>query len=394
MAEVHGSEGPRDHLVEFVNRFASEDCRKVEEDLGEGFVRLRVAEAERRQAKHDIRCVEDVIVEVLRNSRDAGSSRIFLALNKDEGHRRSVTIIDDGIGIPPEHHGRIFEPRVTSKLDTLVEDKYGVHGRGLALYSVKAATEEARVVCSFPARGAIVKLRSDSRRIPEKKDQSTMPTVGFRRGRPHVIRGPNNVLRLALEFSLEHPELKIYVGSPAEVLATMWQLGRKFWGATDDSEFEAGLGGPISGQQDPISFKEAVEKSPYKLWQCVSVVEDAAVLSRVAESHYGLSVSKRNTYRIMNSDIVPLAPLAALFEDKGPERWAKSGSKLDSGPEGVYNVTRYISDDDLDELAAAIASQVKRLGERYFLDLGGQPKILRNRNQLKITVDLRPENLE
>ena len=42
---------------------------RVEDDLGDGFVRLRVSEAERRQAKQDIRCVEDAVIEMLHNAR-------------------------------------------------------------------------------------------------------------------------------------------------------------------------------------------------------------------------------------------------------------------------------------------------------------------------------------
>ncbi|MBM3712190.1 MAG: ATP-binding protein, partial [Actinobacteria bacterium] len=52
---------------------------KIEEDLGNGFIRLKVSEAERRQALQDIKCVEDIIIELLRNSRDAQSKNIFIA---------------------------------------------------------------------------------------------------------------------------------------------------------------------------------------------------------------------------------------------------------------------------------------------------------------------------
>ena len=43
-------------LLEFVSTLSGGDVLRVEESLGNGFVRLRVAEAERRQAKHDIQC--------------------------------------------------------------------------------------------------------------------------------------------------------------------------------------------------------------------------------------------------------------------------------------------------------------------------------------------------
>ncbi len=53
-------------LVDFVASMGGERSLRVEENYGDGFVRLRVAEAERRQAKHDIRCIEDVVIEMPR----------------------------------------------------------------------------------------------------------------------------------------------------------------------------------------------------------------------------------------------------------------------------------------------------------------------------------------
>ncbi len=56
---------------------------RVEENLGQGFVRLRVAEAERRQAKHDIQHVEDIVIEMLRNARDARATSMYVATSKE-----------------------------------------------------------------------------------------------------------------------------------------------------------------------------------------------------------------------------------------------------------------------------------------------------------------------
>ena len=43
---------------------------------------------------------------------------------------------------------RIFDARVTSKLESMKMDRWGVHGRGMALFSIKQNTDEARVVTS------------------------------------------------------------------------------------------------------------------------------------------------------------------------------------------------------------------------------------------------------
>ena len=100
-------------LVDFVASMGGERSLRVEENFGDGFVKLRVSEAERRQAKHDIRCIEDVVVEMLRNSRDAGARRIFVATFRD-GSTRKLTILDDGSGVPESMQDRIFDARVTS----------------------------------------------------------------------------------------------------------------------------------------------------------------------------------------------------------------------------------------------------------------------------------------
>ena len=59
-------------LNKFLDQLNIKDSLSVEEDLGNGYVRLKISEAERRQALQDINCVEDIIVELLRNSRDSG----------------------------------------------------------------------------------------------------------------------------------------------------------------------------------------------------------------------------------------------------------------------------------------------------------------------------------
>ena len=76
------------------NRRAVSRRLRVEDDLGDGFVRLRSAEAERRQAAHDIRSTEDIVIEALRNARDAQARTILMARiarggsPPHHGHRR------------------------------------------------------------------------------------------------------------------------------------------------------------------------------------------------------------------------------------------------------------------------------------------------------------------
>ena len=153
-----------DALRDFITQVSGDRYLRVEEDLGSGFVRLNSAEAERRQAKHDIRCVEDIVIEMLRNARDAGANAIFVATSR-EGDVRQLTVLDNGSGVPDHMRERIFEPRVTSKLETMVMDTWGVHGRGMALYSVRENVEDARVLSSAPGKGTAIKIVADATQI-------------------------------------------------------------------------------------------------------------------------------------------------------------------------------------------------------------------------------------
>ena len=182
-------------LADFVSRMGGERSLRVEENLGEGYVRLRVAEAERRQAKHDIRCVEDMVIELLRNSRDAGAKRIYLATSR-EGDLRTTTILDDGSGVPQDMQERIFEARVTSKLESVHVDRWGVHGRGMALYSVRENAVSAHVASSALGKGTSISVVTDATKLAERADQSTWPTLGEDEdGKRTCARGPHNIVR-------------------------------------------------------------------------------------------------------------------------------------------------------------------------------------------------------
>ena len=95
-------------LESFIENLTGDSHLRVQDDLGDGFVRLKAAEAQRRQAKQDIRSFEDVVIEMLRNSRDANAHTIFVACWKEQSFRH-VTMIDDGDGIPPSLHKTVFE---------------------------------------------------------------------------------------------------------------------------------------------------------------------------------------------------------------------------------------------------------------------------------------------
>ena len=356
--------GDNDSLLDFVSSVSGEAYLKVEESLGEGFVRLRTSEAERRQAKHDIRSIEDVVVELLRNARDAHAQRIFVATTRD-GDRRLFTMIDDGVGIPTTHHEAVFEPRVTSKLDTMVMDRWGVHGRGMALFSVRSNVAACRIAASDSHRGTAVTLVAETTLLPERADQSTWPHVERDpAGLLHVTRGPHNIVRRVLEFACEHPELDLYLGSPAEIAATLCTVARS---AADSSD---------------LLFCDDPARLP--VWQRPAAACDAADLV-AATGDLGLPLSERTAHRILAGELSAVEPVLAqaLAEEPTPES---------PGPD-IFRDRRSLKvhHTDLARFKQDLARAFDDLAERYYLHLKGEPKVNITRETIRVRFDIEKE---
>ena len=355
----------RDPLIAFVNSVSGDGYLKVEESLGDGYVRLRISEAERRQAKHDIRSFEDVVVELLRNARDAGARRIFAATARD-GTTRVLTMVDDGLGIPAAHHERIFEPRVTSKLETMVMDRWGVHGRGMALFSVRSNVASARVTASAPQRGTALTVLADTEELPERADQSTWPTVEpDESGRLRVARGPHNIVRRLVEFACEHPALELYLGTPTEVLATLYTLGRDHLGVGD-----------LLGADD-------LDDLP--VWQRPAACSDAADLTEISAA-IGLAVSERTAHRVLAGELSALEPLLTQLS---------GADEPEPEPEpDIYRDRRslHIDHRDLTTFRRDLTAAFDALGGRYYLNLSGEPKITIGRDSITVRFPVEKED--
>jgi hypothetical protein len=337
-----------ERLIEFVSSVSGDAYLKVEETLGDGFVRLKVSEAERRQAKHDIRSVEDVVVELLRNARDAHAQRIFVATTR-EGDERRMTVIDDGVGIPEHLHEAVFEPRVTSKLETMVVDRWGVHGRGMALFSVRSNARTARIACSAPHKGCAISVTADLSDLPERADQSSWPDVEpDEAGNLHVVRGPHNIARRVAEFSCEHPEVEVYLGSVVEIVATLASVARSVL--------------------EPSDLLFCDDPSAVPIWQRPAVCADAEELAEVCRD-IGLEISERSAHRILAGEI---DPLPCVLDAVMPQPRTPAQTRPD-----IYRDRRSlkIAAHDVAAFAAELEDAFDVLAERYYLRLKGDPKV-------------------
>jgi hypothetical protein len=355
-----------DPLIDFVTAVSGDAFLKVEENLGDGFVRLKVSEAERRQAKHDIRSSEDVIVELLRNARDAHAQRVFVATTR-EGQQRAITVLDDGVGVPDTMQEHIFEPRVTSKLETMVMDSWGVHGRGMALFSIRSNVTEARIVISAPHRGTSMSVVIDTGVLPERADQSSWPTVERDGdGRLQVVRGPHNMIRRVTEFALEHPGVDVFFGSPVEVLATLVMLAR----------FETA--------EADLLFCDEVER--LAIWQRPSASRDAAELTRTAEL-VGLPISERTAHRILGGEIPPLRSVVNQIS-------GKAASTSEASAPDIYRDRRglKIHHGDLAAFRTDLEQAFDTLAARYYLHLKSEPKITVGRDEIRVRFNVEKED--
>ncbi len=353
----------KETLTEFLESIGKESRLRVETDLGDGFVRLRSSEAERRQAAQDIRSSEDIVIELLRNSRDAGAHTIFLALQKDEDERRMVCI-DDGGGIEPEHHQHIFEPRVTSKLDTAHQDKWGMHGRGMALYSISVNSKEAAIITSAPAMGTSIGVTTELSKLPEKTDQSTFPVFEEQESGAFAMRGPKNIIRTAAEFSLEERNLcTLYCGSMVEIAATLYHYAL----ATTSAALRAFT---EDSSTVPLIKRLALAATP----------EDLA-----NEAHkLGLELSDRSARRILNKEIKPLDPLLERLRTEGFKATTAKKKARSVKPGNHRRI--HLSENDKDELSRDIQRLFSSYASRYFLDPDVEVEIKTTADALIITV--------
>lgn len=354
-------------LSSFIETADTRTHLRVERELGDGYVLLRREEAERRQAAQDIRCSEDTVIELLRNARDAGASSIFVATMLDAGTRR-FCVLDNGCGIPASMHEMVFEPRVTTKLDTARLDKWGLHGRGMALYSVKCACTEAKVQVSAPGLGCSMVTASDTANLPEKVDQSSFPRFVLEETGKVKVSGPRNIIRACCEFALEHRgQVNLYVGSASEVAATLLEVGV-------DSYSVAELSLKPDMETLPLIHRPAFTHSPEEFADVCTAL--------------GLRMSARTARRIIDGEIEPLRPLTDLIREAlepapETEQHARAAAK------GRRPRVVRLSAEERAELSREFAETYAGFAERYYLDPDVEPVVRTSGSNLNVTIPLR-----
>ncbi|MBA7496857.1 hypothetical protein ES702_07466 [subsurface metagenome] len=372
-----------------IKRFLSElkikDSLNIEEDLGDGYVKLKISEAERRQALQDINCVEDIIVELLRNSRDAGSKNIFIGTKKIEDKRRKIYFIDDGNGIPPNLQKLIFESRVTSKLENGVKDPYGFHGRGMALFSIKLNVDDISIVFSDKSKGASFYIDIDLLKIPEKKDQSVVPQIIKTDGDLSIIGGVNNIIKTIIEFQLQNKDINFFYGSPTQILATMREVLRK------DKKYDSY---PKFERWEKL--KNFIGKNKIKITEIPVLTDNYNLMDIISKNIFNMDISQRGIQRIIYNEIKALEPLKIDLDSNLREQVnSLSEDEVDSKPDKklmLYDESRLASrfkDEEIRCIIKTLEDKIKELGEKYFITTGKNIEYKKANNIIKLLIELK-----
>lgn len=369
----------------FLSELNIKDSLNIEEDLGDGYVRLKISEAERRQALQDINCVEDVIVELLRNSRDAGSKNIFIGTKKIEDKRRKIYCIDDGCGIPPKLQNLIFQSRVTSKLENGIKDSYGFHGRGMALFSIKLNVDEIKIVFSDRLKGASFYLDMNLLEIPEKKDQSIMPQIIKMDGDLSIIGGVNNIIKTIIEFQLQNRGINFFYGSPTQILTTMRKNAKKSGNYKNYPKFD--------GWDELIGY---VCKNKIKVTEIPSLTDNYNLMETVSKNIFNMDISQRGIQRIIYNEIKELEPLKisheGSFEEQINNHHENKTEKEHDKKLTLYDESKLASrfkDEEIRCIISTVEDKIKELGSKYFITTGENIEYKKTNNIIKLSIELK-----
>ncbi|MDD3520012.1 MAG: ATP-binding protein [Actinomycetota bacterium] len=379
-------------IKNFLSELGLKNIENIEQDLGSGYVRLRITEAERRQALQDIKCVEDIIVELLRNSRDADAFNIYIATKKVGDSERIIHFIDDGNGIPPNLQRLIFEARVTSKLENARKDIYGFHGRGMALFSIKLNTEEIILTFSDIDSGSSFFLRVDLNKVPEKKDQSVFPEIVELDGNINIIGGLNNIPKSLVEFKLQNQDINLYYGAPSQVILSLRSK------AKSENIFDS-----LPKYNDFEEVKQYIKMhKDLKLLYYPCLTNNYNVLSAICSSFFNMNISDRSIQRIIYEEFEPLNPidLKQLAHSNQKKNNGFSDADEKSKEKGQYSLKIYedqklsarFEDDEIKYIIDILLERINKEGKKHLLKAKNNFTVKRSNNNIQINIELEEIN--
>jgi len=242
-----------------------------------------------------------------------------------------------------------------------------VHGRGMALFSVRSNVSSARLVVSGMHKGTSVSVVIDASDLAERADQSSWPVVERAEdGSWHVARGPHNIVRRVVEFALEHQGVDVYLGTPTEIVATLSAVARDVLDPAD------------------LLFTDDLARLP--VWQRSAAASDASELVEVAAA-IAVPISERTAHRVMSGELAPLEPVRTqLLAEEEPVS--------ETAPPDIYRDRRGLRmhANDLTEFRRELTRAFDSIAEKYYIHLKGEPKITVGRDDIRVRFDVEKED--
>ena len=183
-----------------------------------------------------------------------------------------------------------------------------------------------------------------------------------------MLRGPHNILRTVLEFAIdERNSVVVYLGSAAEIVSTLYWLGRN---AAENIQ---------EGQGNAIAQLPFIQR--------FALCDDAASLAELSNS-LQLPMSGRTAYRIMNKEVKSLLPhLQAMLGERENENVSKGVSSAAS-PLGSKTQAVRIAQDDLATFSSNVKELYVQLADAYYLDADVEPSTRCLNGELVIRIPL------
>jgi hypothetical protein len=204
-------------------------------------------------------------------------------------------------------------------------------------------------------------------RIAERSDQSSWPEVEIgENGQPHVTRGPHNLIRRIVEFAIENEGVHLYVGSPAEIVGTMYVLGA----------FEI--------DSSALLFADDTDRLP--LWQRPAAAADATELAIAAE-RLGLKISERTAHRILAGEFAPLESVLSLVTGADEEE------PKDVSPD-IYRDRRGLKlhATDIADFRRELTKAFDLISERYYLNLKSEPNVTVGKDRVTVRFEVEKDD--
>ena len=360
-----------DDLLSFIEQTTHKPVSRIEKDYHNGYVCLKIDEAQQRQAADDIQSVEDALIELMRNARDAGASSIFIATQKI-ANTRFITIIDNGCGIPSNMHADVFKPRVTSRLKHARNDIWGYHGRGMALFSIAHQATSCSIVKSCEGAGTAIRADFDLSLLSEKKNQSIKPHLCTIKSSVDIEGGfgvassTHNIAFCAAQAALSMSEHgRVYLGSPAEIIATLRSCQPALYGNAKKQEGRW-IASDLINAKTPSALIDAA--------QCL-----------------GLTIAERTAYRLYNHEIAPLEDVLTQLRKQQEKK--TNSQKAKNSPNDGRRSQLLSSKHEKAELKRKLRHVLEPSFDRLYIKMGDDMKIsVENDSRLVISVPFQNED--